>query len=278
MQLAILLSLIHTRGVSLPDKRTSLYDNYVELFFNREAEKSEIVRDNRDLLINLHRYLAWVLHSEAETKNNRGSVSSDRLRQLVDEYLAHEEHDSNLANQLFTGMVERVVALVSRVEGTFEFEVQPLREYFAARFLYSTTPYSPAGGECRGTLPDRFDAISRDFFWLNVTRFFAGCYDKGQLPSLVERLEEISKAPGFEDTSYAQELAATLLSDWVFAQHPKSMRQVVAIIISPLSLRKIVAGRSHRGREKLIALPQGNGRDEIVKKCFEFLRVSRAHD
>jgi hypothetical protein len=39
MQLAILLSLIHTRGTSLPDKRTALYDNYVELFFNRESEK-----------------------------------------------------------------------------------------------------------------------------------------------------------------------------------------------------------------------------------------------
>ena len=39
MQLAILLSLIHTRGSSLPDKRTALYDSYLELFFNREAEK-----------------------------------------------------------------------------------------------------------------------------------------------------------------------------------------------------------------------------------------------
>jgi hypothetical protein len=43
MQLAILLSLIHTRGSSLPDKRTSLYDSYVDLFFSREAEKSQTV-------------------------------------------------------------------------------------------------------------------------------------------------------------------------------------------------------------------------------------------
>ena len=278
MQLAILLSLVHTRGVSLPDKRTSLYDNYVELFFNREAEKSTVVRDNRDLLIDLHRYLAWILHTEAETKNSRGSVSSDRLKQLVVDYLKHEGHDQDLASQLFTGMVERVVALVSRVEGTFEFEVQPLREYFAARFLYSTTPYSPTGGERHGTLPDRFDAIARNFFWLNVTRFFAGCYDKGQLPSLVERLEELARAPGFDDTSYAQELAVILLGDWVFAQHPKSMRQVVGLIISPLALRKLVAGRAHRGRQISIALPKGSGREEMFNKCFEFLRTSTAID
>ena len=66
MQLAILLSLIHRRGVSLPDKRTALYDNYIEIFFDREAAKATVVRDNRDLLIRIHRYLAWVLHADAE--------------------------------------------------------------------------------------------------------------------------------------------------------------------------------------------------------------------
>ena len=42
MQLAILLSLIHRRGISLPDKRTALYDNYVEMFFERESEKADV--------------------------------------------------------------------------------------------------------------------------------------------------------------------------------------------------------------------------------------------
>ena len=66
MQLAILLSLIHTRGTSLPDKRTSIYDQYVDLFFSREAEKSEIVREHRDLLISIHGYLGWLIHGEVE--------------------------------------------------------------------------------------------------------------------------------------------------------------------------------------------------------------------
>ena len=67
MQLTILLSLIHRKGTSLPDKRTALYDSYINLFFDREAEKSVIVRECRDLLVNIHRYLAWILHSEAQT-------------------------------------------------------------------------------------------------------------------------------------------------------------------------------------------------------------------
>ena len=210
MQLAILLSLIQTRGGSLPDKRTALYDSYVELFFNREAEKSSVVRDCRDLLIDIHRYLAWILHAESQTKQNRGSVSAERLRQLVETYLTDEGHDPSLAQRLFTGMVERVVALVSRVEGTYEFEVQPLREYFAVRDLHNTAPYSPPGGEQHGTLPERFDALCRDFFWQNVTRFYAGCYSKGELPSLVDRLEDLATAPGYKNTSHPQSLAATL--------------------------------------------------------------------
>jgi hypothetical protein len=278
MQLSILLSLVHTRGVSLPDKRTSLYTSYVDLFFSREAEKSDLVRNNRELLLELHGYLAWVLHTEAETKKSRGSISEERLKVLIDDYLVREEHDRKLVSQLFSGMVERVVALVSRVEGTFEFEVQPLREYFVAWYLYTSTPYCPPGSECGGALPDRFDALARNYFWWNVTRFFAGFYDKGELPSLVERLEELAGSDGFRDTSYAQELAAALLGDWVFNQHPKMMRKTVALIVDPLGLRKVVSSRSYGPRGTAIALPLGGGREEIVEKCLEYLKTAASLD
>ena len=277
MQLTILLSLIQTRGGSLPDKRTALYDSYVDLFFSREAEKSSVVRDHRDLLVYIHRYLAWVLHAEAQTKQTAGSASAEKLRSLVETYLVEEGHDDSLAQRLFTGMVERVVALVSRVEGTYEFEVQPLREYFAARHLYDTAPYSPPGGECNGTLPDRFDALARDIFWQNVTRFYAGCYSKGELPSLVDRLQELARSPGFKYTSYAHRLAATLLSDWVFAQHPKAMKEAASLFLDGVGLRIAAGSRFHRNREALV-LPKQNGNEELVDRCFELLRSAPASD
>jgi len=278
MQLAILLSLIQTRGGSLPDKRTALYDTYVELFFNRESEKSTIVRDHRDLLIDIHRYLAWVLHAEAQTKQNRGSASTERLRQLVEDYLRDEGHDCDLAQQLFTGMVERVVALVSRVEGTYEFEVQPLREYFAARHLYNTAPYSPPGSEQRGTLPERFDALCRDFFWLNVTRFYAGCYSKGELPSLVDRLEDLSRASGYRNTSHPQYLAATLLADWVFAQHPRSMKQVVSLVLDGIGLHFVSSRGSRNRRDEVLILPKQSGNEELLDRCFDLLSKTPPSD
>ena len=54
-----------------------------------------------------------------------------------------------------------------------------------------TAPYTPTGAEKKGTKPDRFAAIARNFYWLNVTRFYAGCYSKGELPSLVDGLREL---------------------------------------------------------------------------------------
>jgi hypothetical protein len=240
MQLAILLSLIHTRGSSLPDKRTSLYDSYIDLFFGREAEKNAVVREHRDLLIDLHRYLAWILHSEAEGGHHRGSINVERLQKLLHDYLSAEGHDVGLVDKLFHGMIERVVALVSRVEGTFEFEVQPLREYFAARYLYETAPYSPPGDEKRGTKPDRFDVIARNFYWLNVTRFYAGCFSKGELPALVDRLQELSRDKQFRRLSHPRILAGILLSDWVFAQHPRSVREVVELVLDGMGVRYVV--------------------------------------
>jgi hypothetical protein len=275
MQLAILLSLVLTKGGSLPDKRTALYDDYIDLFLNRESEKSLIVRDHRLLLIDIHRYLAWLLHSQAENDNARPSVRQDVLQQLVSEYLSREGHDPDLSKELFTGMVERVVALVSRVEGTFEFEVQPLREYFAACHLYYTAPQSSPGKEKPGSKPDRFDAIAKNFYWLNVTRFFAGCYSKGELSGLVEGLQELLEKPGFHLISHPRILAATLLGDWVFTQNPRSVQQVVDLIVNRNGLRYALAPSENRrlraDTQNALVLPPKCGREELIKKCFELL-------
>lgn len=272
MQLTILLSLMHTRGASLPDKRTALYDNYVDLFFSREAEKSPTVREHRDLLIGIHGHLAWLLHGEAQEGRNSGSITDERLREVVRAYLLVEGHETALVDILFAGMVERVVALVSRVQGTYEFEVQPLREYFAARYLYETAPYSPVGRERRGTRPDRFDALARDFYWLNVTRFYAGCFSKGELPSLVDRLEVLLAEPPFLHTAHPRVLAAMLLADWVFAQHPRSVTTLVKLILDGVGLRAIAAALNQRARAPaVLVLPKSSGRDDVVGRAFAVL-------
>jgi len=269
MQLAILLSVIHSRGESLPDKRTALYDIYVELFLARESEKTAEVREHNELLIDVHQYLAYHLHSRAEADGALGRISLDSLMGVLREYLRREGRDPALADDLFQG-AQRVVFLVARVEGTFEFEVQPLREYFAGKYLYLTSPYSPPGNEQGGTMPDRFDALCRNPYWLNVTRFFAGSLSKGELPALVDRLQALSLDEGFASIAYPRFLAATLLSDWVFSQHQRSVQAVVDIVLDGAGLRELFR-RATSARRDLIVLPSGAGRAEFVQSAFKTL-------
>jgi hypothetical protein len=271
MQLTILLSLIHSLGPSLPEKRTALYDEYIKLFFSRESEKSSIVREHRELLLDIHRYLAWTLQAEAEQQGGDGSVTEERLMVLLKDYLIREGRSAHHADELFAGMVERVVALVQRVQGTYEFEVQPLREYFAARFLYETAPYSPPGKEQTGTKPDRFDALVRNFYWLNVARFYAGCFSKGELLALVDRLDELVKDEYFRRISHPRTFAATLLSDWVFAQHPKAMQQVVSLVLDGLGLRFVTSSAPRWGGGQPFVLPLQCGHAELIAQCKAIL-------
>lgn len=278
MQLAIFISLLRTRGESLPNKRTALYDSYIELFFNRESEKNITIRDHRDLIIDIHQYLAWVLHSEAELHNNSGSIHIEDLQSKLKIYLTKEGHKTDIADKLFHVMEERVCALVSRVQGTFEFEVQPLREYFCAKYLYNTSPYSPAGSEKTGTKPERFDAISRNFYWHNVVRFFAGCFDKGELPMLIQKLKELQEDVLLKNTNYPRLLTSQILSDWVFTQYPLLLNDVVKIIVDGINIGNIINQEGRRGHNEPILLPNDCGRLELTIECFDQLKKFPQND
>jgi hypothetical protein len=274
MQLAILLSLVHSRGPALPEKRTALYEAYTDHFFAREAEKSPTVRAHRGLLMDLHQYLAWTLHAQVETSGGRGSLSQEDLIVLVKKYLVLEGHDPSLADRLFSGMVERVLMLVSRATGSFEFEVQPLREYFAARYLFETAPLSEPGNERRGARPDRFDAIARSSYWLNVARFYAGCYSKGEIPSLVNSLRELCDDEALGLVNQPRRLAASLLSDWVFAQIPRSVTEVVDLIAGDESFFRFIASARYEhsdGVAQSLRLSQDCGQTQLISKCFAWL-------
>jgi hypothetical protein len=273
MQLAILLNLISTKGRSLPDKRTALYDSYMDMFFGREAEKDATVRENRDILIQLHQYIAWCLSLDAETPGGSGSISQADLESLVRKYLNDKGHEGDVL-RLFTGAVERVGALVSRVQGMLEFEVQPLREYFTGRFLYETAPYSPPGAERGGARPQRFDALARRPYWLNVARFYSGCYNSGELSSLVSGLEQIAETGDLRLVDHSVQLAILLVNDWVFAQEPKTVRDVVEFIASPKHLRTALASPISWQEERLV-FPERSGRKELAARVTsEFIGAS----
>ena len=169
-----------------------------------------------------------------------------------------------------------VVAIVSRKQGMYEFDVQPLREYFAARHLCQTAPYSPTGDQRPGTISDRWRALSRNFYWLNVARFYAGCYSEGELASLVDDLRALVTDEVFRSTSHPQLLTATLLGDWVFSQRPRAIQGAVDLLLEPRGLRMLVAGAGSglRQTDDVIVRDPG-GRHRLVDACKELVKPGR---
>ncbi|MBF4594753.1 hypothetical protein ITJ58_13400 [Curtobacterium flaccumfaciens] len=238
MQLAILLTLVHSVGYSLPDVRTDLYRQYVDLFMTREAEKSPLVRIYRALLTDVIEYLAWHLQSRAESERSAGSIDRESLREVVQSFLGRDEHDLGILDDLFSGGLERIYVLVQRVEGLYEFEVQPLREYFAARYLYSTAPIGSLRlAQPPGDRAQRFEAMAGNSYWSNVARFYAGSYESGEIGALVASLEELVGSANSAVSIASRSLGGALLADWVFRGKKYLQDRVLQLIFDDLGLR-----------------------------------------
>ena len=140
MQLAILLNLMQRRAV-LPEKRTALYDRYIEVFMDRES-KSSIVAANKDVIVSFHKLLGWYIHARIEVGKSNGTIGLGELRKLLIDYLLPRGYPTAFVNELFDSVTTRVLCLVQRELDSheFQFEVQPLREYFAAEHLYDVSP------------------------------------------------------------------------------------------------------------------------------------------
>ena len=202
----------------------------------------------------------------------RGVLRKKSFSEKLDSISESEEHKPDLVDPLLAGTVERVGALVSRLEGTFEFEVQPLREYFAARHLYKTAAYSPQGRSLSGTRPDRFDALIRNSYWTNVTRFFCGFYDVGELGSLVDGLVQLDSDPGFQLISQPRRIAMMLLSDHVFGQSPRTMKRLIGYITSEPGFERLSVSDSGFGASHL-SLPEIAGRAILFEICLQRLQT-----
>lgn len=137
MQLTILLDLLHRQGAATPTQRTDLYDTYVDLLLAREANKHpKAVRDHKEELLEIIPFLGWYLHAHTEESQINGRMSIDDLKAAMRHFQRTYGNQESIVNELFEGVSDRLWALTSQVDGTYEFEVLSLREYFAARFLY----------------------------------------------------------------------------------------------------------------------------------------------
>lgn len=210
MQLAILLHLLHRRQL-LPQQRTELYAEYLKTFLDREQteDKEPLLKDQRRVVEDTHAYLGWYLQTKAEEGGSAGSITRDELRTLLRAYLAGQPEEQQLAENLYSAITDRVLCMVER-EDAFEFEVQSLREYFAALYLYENL--TPKGiGNSRD---DGLNALLERPYWANTCRFFIGMLAKGELRALIGNFFTVEKK--VTPRPLVRSMAVTLLNDRVY--------------------------------------------------------------
>ena len=256
MQLTILLYLLQRQGRSVPDRRTQLYDEYMKTSLAREADKTPSVQANRADLEEVTAYLGWHVQGTAEQENSAGRLRTRQLRSKIFEYLDGNEKNTSLVDALFTDVTDRVWVLTSKVQGTFEFDVQPVREFFAAKYLahYATEDKSQILNEL----------IARPF-WFNASRFFAGFATPNEVSGLVDGLADTltdARHPLPDRIS-----VWTLLADGVFAQRARAQQRAVELLTDDLSVRLLhMAGD---GSDSLPAMPADRGAATYCQRLID---------
>jgi hypothetical protein len=230
MQLAILLHLLQRRGL-LPQQRTELYSEYLKTFLDREEteEKEPLLSSDRELIEDIHAFLGWHLQKQAEGGKASGQIARADLKKLLNEHLEGRKKGRELAKQLFSAMESRVLCLIEREPGFFQFEVQSLREYFAASYINEYS-HPRSRGNSR---VDCFDALLSRPYWLNVCRFFVGMFTKIEVRGIRQSLRELSDKPELSLHPHLRLTAGCLLDDRAYQGQPDApIQEVVDFILN----------------------------------------------
>ncbi|MFD2028539.1 NACHT domain-containing protein [Promicromonospora aerolata] len=247
MQLTILLDLLHQQGAATPTQRTDLYDKYVELLLAREANKHpKAVRDHKEELLEIIPFLGWYLHAHTEESQINGRMSVDELKEAMRHFQRTYGNRESIVDQLFEGASDRLWALTSKVDGSYEFEVLSLREYFAARFLYHNAGEDNSAFDSTTVLRE----LLRRPYWLNTARFYGGnAKGNGIYPLTAGIEEELAQS-----TSPASYLATwALLTDGVFLRRPREARKILTALCSDAGITMLLSALDRRD---IIALPE----------------------
>lgn len=229
MQLAILLHLLYRRQL-LPQQRTELYREYLKTFLDREQgeDKEPLLAQERQIIEDIHAFLAWYLQTKAEEGQTSGAIKREYLRTLLREHLAGRSDGQKLAEKLFSAFTSRVLCLVERDTGMFQFEVQSLREYFAALYIFEN---APARGD-KNTRDDCLNALLVRPYWSNVCRFYVGLYSKGEVRGIRHNLRQLSKDPDLGLHPMLRSTAALFLNDRTYeGQNDDPIQEVVDFVL-----------------------------------------------
>jgi hypothetical protein len=231
MQLTILLFLISRKGEAVPVSRTPLYTDYMSALMDREVSRRQIEREQVPRVQEVTSFLGWHMHSGVEADPSYSRMVKSDIETALLIYFSKTEGPVEEITQLFRAASDRFWALTSKIEGTFEFSVQPVREYFTARYLAHW-----AGRERREPLTKKEilqHLIGRPY-WLNTARFYAGFATPNELAGLRYGLEDAFDAA--HHPLQERVAAWALVADGIFANDARVQRDVVGLLADDLTV------------------------------------------
>ena len=180
LQVTIMAALVDRVGQP-PQARWSLFNQYYEVIYDREVERSIpasiILRDFQPDIKAIHNQVGLILQIDSERSGRTDAkLSRDRFVALVEARLSTEGHSGDelvaLARQIVEAAAHRLVFLVEVESEQVGFEIRSLQEFMAAECLMEGPDQN---------IKDRLDEIAPIPFWRNVFLFAAGkCFARRQ--------------------------------------------------------------------------------------------------
>jgi hypothetical protein len=215
MQLSVLLHFIRLKGEAFPDRRAELYRDYFKTVIDRDVEKSIKLRKNRTLVEQLHELLGFQIHALTEENKADGTLSREQMLRIIHDWLADQKNTEAIAQDLFALGEERLGLIVAlKGEGRdarYGYEIQPVREYFAAAFINE---------QIQGNAHDVYESLLQRSYWREVALFLAGLRRSNEKADLISRARKVDSNPVNGWRLVGRTITLHLLQEGVFT-HPR---------------------------------------------------------
>lgn len=172
LQATVMLTIVRKRN-DIPEERHKLFEKYVDVVFQREKTKNDLIARYEPELKLLHEMVGYQIH-EAVARGEAGVIPEKKFKDLVWivwRLIRGDERINAIPSQeiqsIYDLSTDRLVFLSGKgtSQSDIDFVIQPYREFFAANYMASHGDADPDKVfKC---------LVERGPYWQQVLRFFA---------------------------------------------------------------------------------------------------------